>query len=86
MVYIEFITKFFFEVPAAIILLVINIFCIVGSLVAFPLIQKSSMIEKEKKLAIILDTVFLILNMFALFALFAISIFFSTFIFGSVLK
>ncbi len=53
---------------------------------AFPLIQKSSMLEKEKKLAAILDTVFLILNMFALFALFAISIFFSTFIFDSVLK
>ncbi len=85
-IYIEFITKFFFEVPAAIILLVINIVCIVGSLVAFPFIQKSSMLEKEKKLATILDTVFLILNMFALFALFAISIFFSTFIFDSVLK
>ncbi|WP_346886748.1 hypothetical protein [Clostridium sp. UBA4395] len=86
MVYIEFIAKIFFEVPAAKILLVINIICIVGSLVAFPLIQKSSMLEKEKKLATILDTVFLILNMFALFALFAISIFFSTFIFDSVLK
>ena len=86
MIYIEFITKFFFEVPTAIILLVINIFCIVGSLVEFPLIQKSSMLEKEKKLATILDPVFLILNMFALFALFAISIFFSAFIFDSVLK
>jgi len=38
------------------------------------------MLEKEKKLATILDTVFLILSMFALVALFAISIFFSTFV------
>jgi len=74
-IYIEFITKFFFEVPASIILLGINIFCIVGSLVAFPLIQKSSISEKEKNLVTILDTAFLILNMFALFVLIAISIF-----------
>jgi len=74
-IYIEFITKFFLEVPAAIILLGINIFCIVGSLVAVPLIQKSSMLEKEKKIATLLDTAFLILNMFVLLVLIAISIF-----------
>lgn len=44
----DFIIKFYSQAPIALIILVINVLCIIGSLVALSIIQKSEESVKDK--------------------------------------
>lgn len=69
----DFIIKFYSQAPIALIILVINILCIIGSLIALSIIQKSEESVKDKKFFTIIDLVFLFINLILLVLILAIS-------------
>lgn len=69
----DFIIKFYSQAPIALIILVINVLCIIGSLVALSIIQKSEESVKDKKFFTIIALVFLFINLILLVLILAIS-------------
>lgn len=69
----DFIIKFYSQAPIALIILVINVLCIIGSLVALSIIQKSEESVEDKKFFTIIDLVFLFINLILLVLILAIS-------------